>query len=161
MKILLKNFTAMTFAIACCLLLPTNTVRAEDEPLPPEVKALIGMNIPPKIVGKKGGNIPNFIRVSERNLNKQIGDEKPGAELGYEEGLLNEKWLVFIVSASHKDRTLEILDVQMLPENLINWRYENGKVKGIGNRFEFSYCHSSIDYRRIILGLVKPENDNE
>jgi hypothetical protein len=56
-------------------------------------------------------------------LNRQIGDEMPRAELVFEEGMVSEKWPVFIVSASHADRTIEILDARLLPKKLINWRY--------------------------------------
>ena len=93
------------------LALLAGNAQGADETLPPEVKALIGMKIPPKVVGKRGGDIPNFIQLNGGMLNRNIGNETPRAELGYEEGLVDKRWPVFIVSASHNDRTLEILDV--------------------------------------------------
>lgn len=165
MNTMMKGLIALLLLIASGSVVLAGDAPIPDEPLPPEVKKLIGMKIPPKNIGKSGAPIPNFIRFGEGNLNRQIGDETPRAELGYEEGLFDEKWPVFIVSSSHDDRTLEILDVRLLPKKLINWRYANGKITRleVGNFLIFSpYCQYEKNVDRIIFGLEDPkfEHDN-
>ncbi len=157
--------------IAALLLLASGTVALgadnapiQDEPLPPEVKALIGMKIPPVIKDREPGRTPKFIRFSEGMLNRQIGNETPKAELGYEEGIIGEKWPVFIVSAVHKDLTIEILDIHLLPKNLINWRYINGEVKRLekGIFYIFSVdCLYREGNERIIFGLEDPKVERD
>lgn len=138
--------------------------QGEDEPLPPEVKALIGMKIPPKVVGKSGAPIPKFLSFGGGMLNRKIGNETPRAELIFEEGMVNEKWPVFIVYASHADKTREILDARLLPKGLINWRYADGKIKRLedGNFLIFSTdCLYANGDGRIIFGLEDPKAEHE
>lgn len=141
------------------MLLLVGNAQGADEPLPPEVKKLVGMKIPPKVNGRTPAAIPGFIRLSGRMLDRQIGIETSRAELISEEGLLDEKWPVFIVYASHADKTREILDVRLLPKNLINWRYVNGKIVGAGKGdfYIFStWCQYAKGDGRIIFGLEDP-----
>lgn len=170
MKTILRNLLFVLLAMASGMAIQTGVAQAADEPLPLEVKKLIGMKIPPKVVGQRGGDIPNFIAFGSGMLNRQIGNETPKAELGYDEGIVGEKWPVFIVSASHHDRTLEILDARLLPKKLLNWRYANGKIKRLekGRFLIFSTgCHYSdgngqpIDDGRIIFGLEDPKVEHE
>jgi hypothetical protein len=159
MKTILRNLLFLLLAMASGMAIPTSNAQVADEPLPPEVEVLIGMRIPPKIVGKRGGDIPNFVLFGGGMLNKQIGNEMPRAELVFDEGIVSEKWPVFIVSASHTDRTLEILDVRLLPKKLISWRYANGKIKGAGKGDHFIFstdCLYAKGDGRIIFGLEDP-----
>ncbi len=162
---MMKGLIAALLLIACgSVVLAADNAPIPDEPLPQEVKALIGMKIPPKVLGRRGGDIPNFIEVGGGMLNRKIGSEVPKAELGYDEGVVDRKWPVFIVSAGHNDRTLEILDVQLLPKNLINWRYANGKIMGAGkgNHFIFSArCQYGKGDDRIIFGLEDPTVEHD
>lgn len=135
-----------------------------DEALPPQVKALIGLKIPPEIVGQSGGAIPKFTLFGGGMLNRQIGNETPRAELIYDEGLVEKKWPVFIVYASHADKTIEILDAQLLPKKRINWRYVDGKIKRLekGNFLVFSTgCQYAKGDGRIIFGLEDPKVEHE
>jgi hypothetical protein len=146
------------------LVIVTGNTLAADNALPPEVQKLIGMKIPPKVMGKSGGDIPNFILFSGGMLNKKIGNETPRANLIYEEGLVAEKWPVFVVYASHADKTRDILDAQLLPNKLINWRYANGKIKRLenGDRLIFSIdCQYENGDGRIIFGLEDPKVERE
>lgn len=164
MKALQRNFILVFLAIICGMVLLTNAAHAEDELLPPEVKKLIGMKIPPKVVGQRGGDIPNFIRFGGGMLNRQIGNEIAKAELVFEEGLVGEKWPVFIVAASYGDRTLEILDARLLPKKLINWRYKNGEIRRL-EKGDFYIFSEDCLYRkgdgRIIFGLEDPRFERD
>lgn len=164
MKTLIRNLKFVMLAAVWGVALLAGNAQGEDEPLPQEVKALIGMKIPPKVVGKSGAPIPNFIRFSGGMLNKQIGNEAPRANLIYEEGLVAEKWPVFVVYASHADKTRDILDAQLLPKKLINWRYVNGKINRLenGDRLIFSIdCQYANGDGRIIFGLEDPKYERE
>ena len=154
----------ITWICLSLLVIVTGNTLAADDALPPEVQNLIGMKIPPKVVGKSGAPIPNFIRFSGGMLNKQIGNEAPRAELIYEEGLVAEKWPVFVVYASHADKTRDILDAQLLPKKLINWRYVNGKIDRLKNsdRLIFSIdCQYANGDGRIIFGLEDPAAERD
>lgn len=148
--------------IAILLLIASEAVQAgdaaiQDEPLPPEVKKLIGMKIPTESVMRAGKYIPDFIRSGSGMLNKKIGNEIPKAELVYEEGIVASKWPVFIVSAMHSNGVLEILDARLLPEDLIVWRYENGKFKAAGKPgfiFSPSCFYVSSDGKPIFEGRI-------
>jgi hypothetical protein len=164
MKAIIRNLRFVLLAVVSSVVLLAGNAQCADEPLPPEVKALIGMKIPPKIAGKEPGHIPNFIRFGESMLNRQIGSETMKAELGYSEGMVGKKWPVFIVSAIHDDRTLEILDAQLLPMKLINWRYMNGKIERLkkGNFLIFSaWCQYANGDGRIIFGLEDPKVEHD
>lgn len=144
--------------------MPVDSAQDTEGPMPPEVKALIGMKIPPKISGKSGAPIPKFITFGGGMLNRKIGNETSRKELIFEEGIVNEKWPVFIVYASHADKTREILDARLLPKELINWRYANGKIKRLeeGSPLIFSTdCLYKKGDGRIIFGLENPKFEHE
>jgi hypothetical protein len=164
MKTMMKGLIAALLLITSGTVVLAGDAAIPDGSLPPEVKKLIGMKIPPKVMGKRGGDIPNFIRFGGGMLNKQIGNETPRAELIYEEGLVVEKWPVFVVYASHADKTRDILDAQLLPKNLINWRYANGKIEWLesSDRLIFSIdCQYANGDGRIIFGLEDPKFERE
>ena len=122
------------------------------------------MKIQTGAVIQEGKYIPNFIRFGSGTLNRQIGNETPKAELVYEEGLVANKWPVFFVSAMHAGGLLEILDAQLLPKKLINWRYANGKIEWLehSDRLIFSTdCLYSKGDGRIIFGLEDPKFEHE
>lgn len=113
---------AASLLLMCSLAMQSCSARDEKEVLPPEVAAMIGMRIPPKVVGREPSELPKFIPFSSGMLNRKFGDESHKAELGYDEGIIDKKWPVFIVSAIHSDKTIEILDARLLPKNKVNWR---------------------------------------
>lgn len=151
MRTLQRNFISILLAIACGMVLLINIVHAEDEPLPPEVKALIGMKIPPKENGRSG-DIPKFTRLG----GALIQEDELGNALAYDEGLIDGKWSVFFVERILRDKTTEILDVQLLPVSLIQWQFVGEKVVFLKNRYQLSnHCQKQPDDSRIIFGLVK------
>src|SRR5712691_614874 len=125
--------------------------------LPPEVKALIGLKVPPEVAGKKTPRIPNF---TSRGGAIGFGIDKkrcPG-QSGYKEGVVGGRWPVFLIDCIYPDLSVEILDAQTFPENLLEWRFEGGKFQYTKDRFRFSdACRASEAENRRIFGLVKPE----
>lgn len=152
MKTTMKIFMYILFAIAGEMTFLVGNAQCGDDVMPPDVRALTGMILPPEIVGRKPARVPNFIYVSSADI------PKGGHGLGYYEGLANGKWPVILIVRTYQDMTIEILDAQMLPENLIDWEFANGKRKFVVNRYQFSDgCETGVDDERIIFGLVKPE----
>jgi hypothetical protein len=169
MKTMMKSLIVVLLLIASgAVVMAADNAPIQDEPLPPEVRKLIGMKIPPKVVGREPAHIPNFSLFGGSLLNWQIGYATPKADLAYEEGMLYEKWPVFFVIAFHSDKTLEILDARLLPGKLLNWRYKNGKIKRLedGDFFIFSgHCYYDDNdpstNNRIVFGLEDPKFEHD
>ncbi|MDD5472266.1 MAG: hypothetical protein PHP05_10170, partial [Sideroxydans sp.] len=84
-------------------------------------------------------------------------DERQENELAYGEGVVANKWDVFIVERFSADKSVEILDAQMLPANLIEWRLDDGNRKYLEGRYRFSVnCYAEEKASHLIFGLVKP-----
>lgn len=157
MKIILKFATWGVLAIGT---IPVANAQCIGDSLPPEVRTLIGMKLPPKIVGMKQAGIPGFSRVNGALL--VDSGEKTDSVLAYSEGLFEGKWSIFFLERIYPDMSIEILDAQVLPANLLDWRLVNGKPEGNSGRFRLSErCRANDKDERIILGLVKPEHGKE
>lgn len=137
------------------MVLVAGNAQGADEVMPPEVKAIIGMKLSPKVVGRKQAEIPGFHRITGALIGQ---DELQGNMLAYDEGVVGDKWPVFIVVRIASDQSAEILDAQMLPANLIEWRLVDGNRKYLEGRYRFSVnCKIEEEDKRLIMGLVKPE----
>ena len=139
----------VSLAILGCLAIAPRAYAAEDS-MPPEVKALIGTRIPP-YVSSKGqigrADIPNF-----------VSKNSSWASISFEEGVFSGKWPAFIVERDNKDMSTEILDIQMIPKELIDWEFVGGQFQNVEGRYSLSeHCKSREDDERWIVGLVKPE----
>lgn len=155
MKTTMRSLICVVLAVAGGLAMLAGNARGAEVAMPPEVKALIGMKLPPKIVGRTPADIPGFYQMSGALI---WTEEKQGNALTYDEGVVGDKWPVFIVGRISSDKSAEILDAQMLPANLIEWRLDNGNRKYLEGRYRFSVnCKIKEKDTRIILGLVKPE----
>ncbi len=156
MKATMKGLMALLLFIASGgMVLAADNAAIQDEPLPPEVKKLIGMKLQPKVVGRVPAHIPGFYEVTGALLGQ---DERHENELAYGEGVVANKWAVFIVERFLADKSVEILDAQMLPENLIEWRIDEGNRKYLEGRYRFSVnCHTEEKASHHIFGLVKTE----
>jgi hypothetical protein len=118
------------------------------------------MKIPPKVVGERTGGIPDFIAAQSRLTDWQIGKGNTRAVLGIDAGIVSEKWPAFIVRAIYGDRSVEILDIRLLPKKMLVWGYANGAIiPGKGEYvFEVGCLHVNSEgqpdtERRLIVGL--------
>lgn len=151
MRPALKKIVSASLLIVCCLAMQSCSAREEKEVLPQEVKVMIGMKIPPKEKGR-GGDIPKLTLLN----GALVKEDDSGNTLAYEEGLVSGKWPVFFVERILKDKTTEILDAQLLPENLIQWRFVGENVVFLKNRYQLSnHCQKQPVDSKIIFGLVK------
>lgn len=164
-------------AMAGWMLVATGSAYCGDIPLPPEVQALIGMKLPPvRVEGKdikmapwaRAKLPPDYVRMSPARIPGFIyaggalfysyDKDQPKDELGYSEGLADGKWPVFTIERIYEDKSTEILDVQMLPAELLEWQFVDKQRKDLKGRFRFSEsCRTGSEDNRIIFGLVKPE----
>lgn len=152
MKFTVKKIISASLLLVCSFAMQSCSAQDEKEALPPEVKAMIGIKIPPKIVGERGGDIPKFSRLG----GALVKENDSGNTLAYDEGVASGQWPVFFVERIFKDKTTEILDVQMLPENLMEWRFVGEKIVFLKNRYKLSsHCQKQPEDSRIIFGLVK------
>ena len=162
MKTNLRSFIFILFTVVGGMGVLAGNAQAADAAMPPEVKALIGMKLPPLVVGKAAASIPNFISHGGSLL-----DEQSGEMLAYNEGIVGGKWPVFVVQRINKERYLEVLDAQLLPADLLDWRFVDGEFKNNSDHFKFVKGRYSLsqscqpDEGQIIFGLIKPENGKE
>lgn len=159
MKTTLRGFIFVLLAVAGGMTLLMANAQGTEDALPPEVKALAGMKIQPKVVGEMPARIPNFIQTNGAMI---VIDEKSGNYLGYSEGFVSGKWPVFFTEHIHPDKSIEILEVQMLPANLIDWKIVNGKRSFLEWRYTLSeHCRADEEDTRLIFGLIKQEEGKE
>lgn len=150
MKTNLSSFIFILLTIAGGMGLLAGNAQCADEAMPLEVKALIGTRIPPH-VSSKGligrADIPNF-----------VPKNSVGAAISFEEGVFNGKWPAFVIERDNKDMSTEILAIQMIPKELIDWEFFGGQFHNVEGRYSLSeHCQSHEDDERWIVGLVKPE----
>lgn len=178
MKTTLRSFVFILLAVAGGMTPLLANAQGTDDAMPPEVKALIGMKLspvrvegrdikrapwtkplPPDYVKMVPPSIPNFVDVASAVIPvTNVLSARSDCALGYYLGDANGKWPVFLIDCTYPDMSVEILDVQMLSENLIEWKYIGGKRKFLEDRFQFSdSCETRVGDSRIIFGLVKPE----
>lgn len=137
------------------MVLLAGNAQGADDVLPPEVRALVGMKVPPKIVGKEPSPIPDFYYLGGALVDEDV---KQDSSLAYSEGVVAGKWPVFIVRRIASDRSAEILDARVLPDNLIGWRFNGKDIEYLKGRYTFSeHCQIEEKDLQLIFGLVKPE----
>lgn len=160
MNTMMKGLIAVLLLIVSGAVVLAGDAPIQDEPLPPEVKKLIGMKLPPEIINMKQREIPGFVTVRGGIL---AGPEKEDTSaITYAEGLLDEKITVFFIERIYPDRTMEILDARLLPAALLSWRLEEGKPTRGSGRYRLSaHCRVNKSNSRNILGLIRPEEGKE
>lgn len=156
MKTTLRSLTLALLAAVGSMALLANALAA-DEAMPPEVKALIGMKLPPLVVGKSAARVPRLV-VKDGGV---LRNDDAGGVLGMDLGLFADKWPIVAIVKINSERATEITDVLMLPPDLINWRLKNGKFVGVVGLDLSTYCRANDDDRRIIFALIKQEKGNE
>jgi hypothetical protein len=103
----------------CWLTLLLVDAQAADGALPPEVKVLIGMKIPPKAPGRQG-DVPGWLDLDGQGIVNSIGFSI----------LQKDKVTILAIdSVDPKDQTRTILDVRMIPGNLLNRYMKDGQVQ--------------------------------
>lgn len=145
------------------------------EPLPTEIRALIGLKIPPKTkqvqvlidrrTGKtetrqqnSSGDIPWFTPINGSLLSY----DKNSYSLALDEGFVG-KTPVLIISRIGLDLSLEIIDAAHLPPELVEWRLVHGKIVHLHGRYRLSESCEYVDSSRNaggharLIGLVMPE----
>lgn len=150
MKSLQRSSAAMLIVVACGAMLLTNSAHAEDEPLPPEVKRLIGM----KVLLREN---PAFVPVDwEELLGAGIGVENLGFEV------LQKNETVVLTVTRIQDSTKSILDARVISGKLLRVYLEDGKRKWRKNEMQWyritNQCsRNGMNKPETILGMWKFE----
>lgn len=143
------------FLIASGAVVQAGDMPIQDEPLPPEVKKLIGMKIP----AKAGDVVPGWKVIGAGMLVINSNAEK---KLGYE--LLYQKNIsIFLVDVMNGDRNRTIIDVRVLPRQLLNYTVRDEQIvfkKNANHFYMFEHnCQRGSDKSVLVVGLTRPEDD--
>ncbi|MDD5385391.1 MAG: hypothetical protein PHG89_10995 [Gallionella sp.] len=160
MKTLQGNFISVFLAIICGMVLLTNTSRAEDESLPPEVKKLIGMKTSPE---ENPGRIPGWINLWGSSV---LWGSGIGNDMYFTVLKQKETTVLAIKAINRKERTTSVLDARVIPGKLLRFYWEDGKLKWKKNekalyRITQECSHEGSSNREIILGMWKFEPNSK
>lgn len=116
---------------------------------PPEVDALIGMRIPPIVPGKKSGHIPGWASIGGASFNDWVGVSQVYSKYGS----------AIAVIRRDKDQSRLILDVKMLPPNILTYDLVNNKtrLRKEWHRYYAIGGHCERQDGEYIIGLMRPE----
>jgi hypothetical protein len=155
------------------LLLISANLQAADDVLPPEVKSLIGMKLPPvRVEGKDIKRDPrleplpsDYVLLQPASIPQwkyKGGWLLPQTNMGIEELYLGDL-SIFVVDTINKNNKIKtILDAHVLPQNLLFYYIKDGKVvkKNKTGLYELNaMCEREAS--EVIVGLMRPEVGNE
>ena len=155
MKTMMKGLLVALLLIASgAVVLAADNAPIQDEPLPPEVKKLIGMKIPPKALGRRG-DVPGWSHM--------WGAEIEG-EKGF--GVFQQDGVVILVIESVIKQSTTILDARVIPGKLLRFYMEDGKLKWRKNEMQWyriteTCWRDSADKNERILGMWRYVPDSK
>ena len=173
----MRNIFLVFLAAGGIALLAGNALSADDA-LPPEVKELIGMKLPP--VRVEGKDIkrdprlkplpPDYVQIQPASIPgwKYKGGwllDKPPIpkkHMGVEE-LYRGNLSIFVIDLiDESDKSKIILDAQVLPQNLLLYYVKNGEVARKSKRDLYELdAMCQRDVSEVIVGLMRPELGKE
>ena len=177
MKTTLRSLFFVLLAVGGMALL-AGYARGTDETLPPEVKALIGINLPPvRVEGKDIKMDPrlkplpsDYVRIQPASipgwkykggwlLNKSPQSKQ---RMGVEELYRGDLSIFVIDLIDENDKSKTILDAQVLPQNLLLYYVKNCEVVKRNKRglYELNAMCERAD-SEITVGLMRPEAGKE
>lgn len=179
MKATLRGFIFILFTVAGGMVLLAGMAQGADDAMPPEVKALIGMKLPPvRVEGKDIKRDPRLKPLPQDYVQIQpasIPGWKPNGgwlldklseskqNVGVEK-LYRDDLLIFVVDLiDGNDKNKIILDAQVLPQKLLRYYVKNGAIeekKKTRGLYEFN-AMCERDASEIIVGLMRPEAGKE
>lgn len=139
----------VTWIFLCWLSLLSVNAQAEEEALPPEVKSLVGMKIPPKSPGRTG-DIPGWTELWGAGIVNSIY---------YAE--LQKGNITILAVESIVNQSTTVLDVRVIPGNLLN-RYMKDGIRALKKNDMQMYrvtaeCWKELGKNEIIVSLWKHE----
>lgn len=158
----IKN--TVRFRMMCCLraiaviggmMMAAGNAQCADYVAPPEAQSLIGMKFQSEKLGRFG-NIEGWEAKRGTVLNA-LPDSKRVMSV---EELYRDGVTVFVTELlDQTDWSKTILDVQMLPRQLLNYNINNGQIvwkKNLFQFYQFEICER--EHYELIVGLVRPEH---
>ncbi|MBU1214990.1 MAG: hypothetical protein KKF58_05800 [Gammaproteobacteria bacterium] len=153
MKTMMKGLLVTALVVVGGFVMSAGNAQCADEPLPPEVKKLIGMRIP----AKAGDVVPGWKVMGAGIFGVKTG---AGQELGYEL-LYQQDISILVTDELDSDHSRTIIDARILPRQLLTYKVEGGKAvrKKNANRMYFvEHGCKSENYEAVVVGLVRSEN---
>ncbi|WP_126462782.1 hypothetical protein [Sulfuritortus calidifontis] len=120
------------------------------------IEQLIGLRIPPKILGSKQGDLPGWNTLGGSILSSN------GNTILIERGYIKDEG-GFVLIQVDRDMTRTVIDGRRLPINLLRYQLQNGKLawrKNAINRYGIERCEKKGDVG-VYVGLMKPEHGKE
>jgi hypothetical protein len=149
MKTMMRDLLVTSLFVVGGMVMSIGNAQCADEPLPPEVKKLIGMEIPSFEAGGRGG-LPGWVYAGSTLLR----DKSFGVEYWD-----REEQSIFLVSKlDTSGKHLMVLDAKVLPRDWLTFSIKNGETKMKKQWWKF-YAPTSACERNsgeVIVGLVRP-----
>lgn len=120
------------------------------------IEQLIGLRIPPKVLGSKQGDLPGWNSSGGSILSSD------GPTIIYENGYINDEG-GFVLIQLDKDMTRTVIDGRRIPINLLRYQLRNGKLtsrKDAAKKYTVTPCEKKND-DGVYIGLMKPEHGKE
>jgi hypothetical protein len=169
MKKIIINLTLVLFALGA-MALQMSKAQGSDEVLPPEVKELIGINLPPvRVAGKdlkldprvepllQPADIPGW-----KYRGGWLVTQTPTKSMDVEEVYRGNLSIFVVDQIDENDHSKLILDAHELPQNLLWYYVKNGKAVEKKKRglYEFN-AMCKRNNSEVIVALMRPEAGEE
>lgn len=158
MKITIRGRIFALLLISSAMPVLASHAQGTNEPLPPEVKMLIGIHIKSNKQGEFG-RVENWKTRRWTTLNIF---PKPNLSMGVEE-LYRDNTSIFVVELMNKaDWSMTLLDVRVLPRHMLNYDVKNGTI--VWSKNSRAYRFESMCYRKpkeTIVAIMRPERGKE
>lgn len=158
MKTTMRGLALVVLAVAGGIALLAGNAQGADDAMPPEVQALIGMEIPDTESGMNGA-VPEWKMKGGSLLENFLYPEQP---LLIEE-LYQNKLSVFVIERlDRKKKSRTILDVAVLPRHMLNYNVKNGEIvwKKSLQVYRFERGCERERYETVV-GVMRPERGKE
>ena len=152
------NRCLLVFVVLSLMMLKVINAQGEENTLTPELRSLVGMRIPANAQGMQG-DVPGWFVMGSYALS---APKHKLLSMGVEE-LYRDDVSIFVIDiVDEMDWSRTILDVQVLPQNMLWYDIKNSNI--VPKKDEHMYSFNSMCKRadsQIIVGLMRPELGKE
>lgn len=155
---MMKGIAVLLLIARGALVLAADNTPIQDEPLPPEVKKLIGM----KIQSEKQGEFGRIKKWKSKRWATLNIFPKPSQTIGVQELYQNDMSIFVIELMDETDWSVTLLDARVLPRHLLNYNVKNGEI--VWKKTPLDYRFEPMCYRKPkerIVALMRSEQGRE
>ena len=154
MKTILRSFTFVVLAVAGGMVMLAGNAQGVDEVTPPEVKALIGMKIPPKAQGRRG-EVSGWVNLWGSGIVNSIFFE-----------VWQRENITILAIGSSIDQSTSILDARVIQGDLLWYYTKDGKTKWKKNEMQWyriteTCWRDNAEQKEIIIGMWRYEPNSK